>query len=507
MHESATHEGLGKRINRFFYAEETPYGLALMRMVLPAVLLIAALPRALRVRELYSADGAAAPLWENYGYPGLLPVPDATVAVALFTLMLFCMVTTLVGWQTRISLLVLTLLYPYFGMLDSASTLTKYTVVATHALALLCCSHCGSIWSVDAWLAGRRQWNPLTARSPRFAAWPRRLLQMLVGLVYLGAAITKMHTPAFFSGDQLTYWMLTESNFDNPIGDYVLLYPALILVVAYVTIVWETLFLFVAWQGTARILMLGIGLGFHFMTWATLGLIIFPLVYCSLYLAFINEQDVQWAAVRLRHLRQRILPVRLRFARGGADRAAVEPSRAWATYGIAAAALVLVGIELERRSDPFGVARPEGRYQLEPLPPERVREMMTHDRPLRPIDKLFSFDVGTTAFGGVLVDRRREFDHGERAIVQCSVQHPHEDMWVGIDLVDADGHIVHQGGQVLPRETLRTSIFYDFSDALADGEYWFVLRLDGREVSRRQIFVGEDGKPAGATTDPAFALR
>ncbi|QDU37820.1 Vitamin K-dependent gamma-carboxylase [Maioricimonas rarisocia] len=506
MHESATRDGLCQRLGRFFHAEETPYGLALMRMVLPPVLLVAALPRAMHVREIYSSDGAAAPLWENYGLPDMLPVPSGAVAVALYALMIFCLLSTMVGWQTRLSLLVAALLYPYFGMLDSVSTLTKYTVVASHALVILCCSRCGAVWSVDAWLAGRRQWNPLTAQAPRFPAWPRRLLQLLVGLIYLGAAITKMHTPAYFSGDQLTYWMLTEANFDNPVGEYLSLFPAIILVVAYLTIVWEILFLFVAWRGTARIVMLGMGLCFHFMTWATLGLIVFPMVYCALYLAFIDEQDVAWAAVRLRRLQRRVLPVRMlpqwRWSMSGA----ADPSRSWATYGIAAAALVLVAIEAERRSDPFGIARPEGRHQLQPLPAERVRELMVHDRPLRPVDKLFSFDVGTMAFGGVLVDRCRTFQHGERAIVQCSVQHPHEDMWVGVDLLDADGRIVHQGGQILPRETLRTSIFYDFSQALAAGEYWFVLRFDGHEVSRRQIHLGEGSKGA-ESSDPAFALR
>ncbi|MFG0335287.1 MAG: HTTM domain-containing protein [Maioricimonas sp. JB049] len=506
MHDSATRDGLWQRINRFFHAEEVPYGLALMRMILPPVLLVAALPRALHIREIYSADGAAAPLWDNYGLPGMLPVPSGTVAIALYALMVFCLLCTMIGWQTRLSLLVAALLYPWFGMLDSVSTLTKYTVVASHALVILCCSRCGAIWSVDAWLAGRRPWNPLTAHRPRFPAWPRRLLQLLVGLIYLGAAITKMHTPAYFSGDQLTYWMLTGANFDNPVGEYLSLFPAVILVVAYVTVVWEILFLFIAWRGTSRLVMLGMGLGFHFMTWATLGLIVFPLIYCSLYLAFIDERDVTWAAVRLRQLSGRIRLARYLPAWSAGNRSAGDPSRSWATYGIVAAALVLVAIEAERRSDPFGIARPEGRHQLQPLPPERVRELMVHDRPLRPVDKLFAFDVGTMAFGGVLVDRRRTFRHGERAIVQCSVQHPHEDMWVGIDLVDADGRIVHQGGQILPRETLRTSIFYDFPQALTAGAYWFVLRFDGREVSRRQIHLGEQGQGT-ESADPAFAHR
>ena len=148
--------GLVSAIREFFYARETPYGLALMRIATPLVLLAATVPRWPHVRELFSTAGSPAPLWESYGMQSLLPIPGAELAVALYTALLFFLVAGSLGWMTRLSLMAATLLYAWFSMLDMVGTMTKYNCIATHALFLLSLSHCGSVWSVDALLARRR---------------------------------------------------------------------------------------------------------------------------------------------------------------------------------------------------------------------------------------------------------------------------------------------------------------------------------------------------------------
>ncbi|MCA9081199.1 MAG: hypothetical protein KDA58_11620, partial [Planctomycetaceae bacterium] len=128
---------LSEHLHDFFYAREVPYSLAVVRIVLPWILMIAALPRWFHIRELYSLDGAPAPMWEGFGHVDLLPVFSPTFAVAGYTLMLCCLVTMSLGWRTRTSILLAMVLYPYFGLTDALSTLTKYTVVSTHVLLLL----------------------------------------------------------------------------------------------------------------------------------------------------------------------------------------------------------------------------------------------------------------------------------------------------------------------------------------------------------------------------------
>jgi len=254
MSDQHSPEAKRNSLTEFFFAEEVPYGMAVARMLLPAVLLLVMVPRWFHARELFSLDGAAAPLADNYGYFNFLPVPSGPMAVALATLLVLTLLTSSLGWCTRISLCVSLVLYTYLNLLDCLSTLTKYSAIAAHGLLILSLSNCGTVWSIDSFLkrrALRRSGteDPELLKPQRHAVWPRRLMQLMIGIVYLGAAFTKMHTPAFFSSDQMLHWLLTNVNNSNPVGEYLSYYPASLVVSAYITILWEVLFVFIAWRG------------------------------------------------------------------------------------------------------------------------------------------------------------------------------------------------------------------------------------------------------------------
>ena len=154
-------------------------------------------------------------------------------------------------------------LFTYFSMLDCVSTMTKYAVIVSHVLFILSVSQCGAIWSVDAWLRNRqRNLDPTQPpfTFPKSAAWPRRLLQLHIAGVYFGAAMTKIHTPSYFSGDQLQYWMLTHLNFKHPLGELLSLYPITLVVFGYITVVWEITFVFCSWKSMWRNIVLPIGI-------------------------------------------------------------------------------------------------------------------------------------------------------------------------------------------------------------------------------------------------------
>jgi hypothetical protein len=483
------------RIHEFFFAEEVPYALALLRILIPLLMLILLVQHWPFVRMLYSQDGAPAPLWENYQQPGLLPIPGPAVAVGLYAVLTVTTITSCVGWQTRTSLAITTVLYTWFTLIDSISTMTKFTVILSHVLVLLTLSRCGELWSVDAWLAGRdrRRWPGETSH-PRSAVWPRRLIALLIGVVYLGAAVTKMHTTGYFSGDQMAYWMLTNTNFSNPVGEWLSLYPAWLVLSSYGVIVWEVVFPFVCWKGAGRWVAIAFGYLFHLMTLLLLGLILFPIIYVTLYLALFNERDFQRLGQRLRRVGRRFPELRSWLPWKGwsawpAPR--VSASGNLAAFGTAGVLAALVAVELERRQDVYGLQRPEGRYVLEPVEQAQYEELLTEARRVEPVDKMFSFDVGTEMLGDVLMDRRREFRQGERAIVQCALQPPHEDLFVEVQVRDADDHILRRGGVVVAREFLRGNVTYDLDQSFPPGEYCFVMRIDGQEVARKHIRLTE----------------
>ncbi|MCA9026839.1 MAG: HTTM domain-containing protein [Planctomycetaceae bacterium] len=480
---------LRSRWNEFFFAQEVPYGMALTRITLPLVLLIGAIPRWWWARELYSSDGSPAPLWVSYGSSPLLPDLPAPVAVAMATILIVSLVTASIGWMTRWSLVVSCVLYACLGIIDSMSTLTKYTVVASHVLLLLALSNCGAIWSVDAWLARRRQSQVnLPAAPPLAPVWPQRLVQLFIGIVYLGAAVTKMHTPAYFSGDQLTFWMLSDINFENPFGEFLSMYPSLLTIMAYVTIIWEVLFVFTTWSRFWRIPTLVIGLVFHLMTYFTLGLIIFPLLYCATYLAFLDPSEVEWTAVRFRRIVRSIgLGVKRRVPSRAPSPAWMQPTYAGAAWALLLATSAVIGVEVEHQRDVYQRRGENGPLSLTAMDPQLVKTMLSPAQPIRPQDMYFALDVGTSTMGGVLSNRRDTFAHGERALIQCTLQPPHPDMWVEVNLHDADDALLRRVGTVIPREDLRASFFYDLDGSLLPGKYDFVLKYDGQELTRRSI--------------------
>ncbi len=486
------------RIETFFFAEERPVGLSLVRIILPLVLLIPTLHRVFQVREFYSLSGSPTPIWNNYGQPDFLPIPTAHVAAGLYALLILALVSSILGWRTRLSLLIAGVLTAYFGMVDLISTMTKYTVVATHALLLLSLSDSGRLWSVDRWLAMKRghSW------SETGPAWPRRLLQILIGVVYLGAATTKMHTPAFFTGDQLRLWMLSNVNSANPVGEYLSQYPGLILTMAYVTIVWEILFLFMVWKGTARTVMLSLGAFFHVMTFFTLGLLVFPLVYFSIYLAWYEQPDhvalcARWQAWFGRDFREQVRAsgslVTTRTSWG------IPSFLSWA--GCAGCAIGL-GMWIDHTSDPFGDQRTEGRFALKPISEERLAELLRNDQQVHVTDKVFALDIGSVMFNDNLVDRKNQFRHGELAMVQCSLMPPHEDLYLEVHLRNEEEQIMRRMWQVVARENLRGHFSFQMEESLPPGAYSVVIKINGADAGRRSLEL----LPETSATPPDAAV-
>ncbi|QDT16102.1 HTTM domain-containing protein [Alienimonas californiensis] len=487
---------LKRSIGRFFFAEEVPYGAAAVRIALALPILHDAVKRWPHARELYSADGAPAALWHTYGLPNVLPELPGGAAVALYSLYFFALVAALVGWKARTSCALAAAGCFYFGGLDATGTLNKYLVVATHLFVLLSLSRCGAVWSVDARLARRaaaargEAWTP--QRAP---AWPRRLMQFLIGGVYFGAAFTKIHTPEFFNAEQMTYWMVTNVNGVHPLGPLLAVNPVLLQVGAYSTCLWEITFLMMAWRGWGRRIWLPLGCMFHLMTTLSLGLFIFPLVSVSAYGAFLNERDVaafrqRWASLcetvqtrrpELARTLRSLWPPRLGLP-------AVPSSALRWGYLVAAPLVAVIGMGAEYQLDPYGERGADGPLPLKAIDPALVRSMTAPHRPPRPADLLWDFDLGRQLIGGHLVGRSDEFDCTGAILAQAWLSPPHDDVVLECVLHHADGEggagpaITRQSG-VLTREQARYTFIWALDECLMPGPYRMTLKIDGVPVA------------------------
>jgi len=498
-----------RRIADWFYAEEPPYGMAMMRIVLPLVLLIDTCFRHPWAREFYSTDGAPSPLDVNFQQAGMVFIPGGTLAVALHAILIAALVASSLGWFTRISLVLATFLYTWFGLLDALSTLTKYTVIASHLLLLLTLSNCGALWSLDS--LRRRRASASDAEMPRVAApiWPARLIQVLVAVVYLGAAITKMHTPAFFNGDQLMYWTMTYVNNIHPLGDWLSQHPLVLSVFGYITIVWEIAFIFVVFHpGRSQLVWykwvaIGIGAFFHFMTMFTLGLYIFPLVMFASYLAFVEQAEWEWLSSRdwlgwvpvwASRVQQSCLDwfgALLDDARGGQ-----RPAMA---YGMVLALAAVVAVGWERIRDPYQVNGAQGPLALQPMSEEEVAAVFGPERAIRASDKLLALDLGTVQVGEHLAGNRREFFQGEKMLAQVTLTPPHEDLWLDCWLQESresavegervPGRSVAKVGVPVGRELLRANFYFNLDESLPPGEYFLRLRAGRDEIGLKKFTI------------------
>jgi len=471
-------------LSEFFYAQEVPYALALMRILLPIGLLLVFVKRWPYSRELYSSDGAIASLWDNLSYAELLPVPSGPVAVAMCTTLIFSLIALSFGWLTRLNCVVSLVLTTWLSLLDAVSTMTKFTCVAAHLLLLLSLSRCGAVWSVDAWLSRRRTPAGEYDAPPRAATWPRRLVQILIGVIYLSAAVTKMQSTNFFSGDQLHYWLIGDANWENPLGESLAMYPPLIVMMSIITIVWEMLFVFVCWKGPLRFAVLSIGLVFHALTYFTLGLMIFPIIYFAAYMAFLEQTECEQFAVAFHRLRKRLgLSWRLPAAPPW-----MSPQSATYGFGMFLCGLVIAGVQIERRNDLYGLARAEGPYTLPVISPEQVERMFVREN-IRPIDKLLNFDVGTLSLAGHVGHPKREFEVDETSVIHCALAPPHDDTYVEVNVHDAHDRPIQQMGQVVAREEAHSTFVFTFPQTYATGEYDFVLLFDSSEVARKRVHL------------------
>jgi len=493
---------LKTRWQNFFYQEETPFGIALIRIVLPVVLLFVMVNRWFWARELYSADGATAQLSISYGYGNLLPEFSGEIAVALMSLLVFTLITMSLGFCTRVSVIISGVLYFYFNMLDQASTLTKYSVIVTHVMLLLSLSNCGAVWSIDSWLKRnytRNFWPGESAYTwPKFTVWPRRLIQLLIGIVYIGAAFTKIHTTEFFNGEQMRAWMITNYNHYNPVGEILSLFPYVLVIFAYITIVWEILFIFLCWRGFSRMVMLALGVIFHLMTALTLGLYIFPAICITIYFAFLNEDDVQYFSCIWRKMSRRyngltVIPEfwTRQFNYWGEKNH--PPVPAAVVFGISGLFVMFTGVEAEYHLDVYGERRPEGRYTLKEVSHEQFQAMTGPIEPIREEDKFYSLTTGNLLLGKILVDNRRNFQQGQRMIAQCTLNPPHEDMWIECLLLDGEDRIVARQGRFAPRKLSYINYAFQFSDTHKPGPYYVVLKSRKQEILRRSIRLNSGG--------------
>lgn len=477
----------------FLFAPEHPGRMAAIRIGLGLVLLYDAAMHWPYVVELYSSDGMPMPL-----LPGTFFEPhafSAGVCVVLYSILLFALTAVVAGWQTRVSLLIAFVLTAMLGLLDPPGTFKKYSVIALHLLFLLACSRPAALASVDAWV--NREPNRLVRLTP---AWPRRLMQVLISSVYLGAVITKIRLPDFGSGDLLMFSLLDERWGGNWLGMWLATQPRLLMFVSYGTVILELAGALLLWIPATRFPMLLVMMLFHVSIAATLHVGIFSPTMIVALLAFSEPRDAEtlkrFAARFRRHRgKQRAKPPAATGATPEPASAAAGFRRRAASAGIyllAGAAFAGAGYAQQSIADYSGVFHGDASGEWKYISPEVVDDFLS-PRKQHPADYFHRVEIGSRLGFLQSFGERKRFKRGMTVFIVARLTQAHPKLNIE--------WILQPPGDLDPfsqTKTLDHGVPYAWfgfrlnSEDHPTGAYMITVKADGRVVARKFFQLVDD---------------
>jgi uncharacterized membrane protein YphA (DoxX/SURF4 family) len=282
--------------DRFWFAEIPPHIYALLR-ILFGLLALASLIGVRHFSEFWDLDGFV-PSTELGLKAQLLALGLGRIGGrVLFFGSLASYAMMIVGYRSGVTVpfsLGASVLQPFWNRLPlSAAHMALQT-----ALFCLCWADCGSVWSVDAYLAGRRTLDR-NATGVRHPIAPLRLLRFQVALVYLNSGVWKLFNERWRVGSAVHY-VLNNTAYRRfpfevpPSVDWVT------SLLTYSVLFWELTFAVMILIRPLRRLALAGGIVMHLGMAAGIEIGPFPWVMIATYASFLDPERVPFLPQRLR---------------------------------------------------------------------------------------------------------------------------------------------------------------------------------------------------------------
>jgi Vitamin K-dependent gamma-carboxylase len=285
---------------RFWFAEIPPHCYALLR-ILFGMLAVVSLLQERELAAFWDVDGLVPGMQDGIGVKASLFAYGLghVAGRALFFVSLAsygCMALGL--WSTMsvgLSFLALTAQW-YWNRLPLSGAHS-----AMQAIVLcLVWADCGSVWSVDAWLARRRRANAILPVIG-YSIAPLRLIRLQVALVYLSSGLWKLFNDQWRDGSAVHY-VLSNNVYQRfryqvpPALDW------LTTLLTYGVLFWEISFaLMVMYRSTRRIAIL-VGVMMHLGMLAAIEIGPFGWVMLASYISFLEPQRVPSLPATFRRL-------------------------------------------------------------------------------------------------------------------------------------------------------------------------------------------------------------
>lgn len=299
-----------ERWDRFWFATIPPHIYALLRIAF-GIVQCGTLFGLRDLSTFWFLDDGLVPL--DVGAVGLKQLFIAhglghAMGVVVYFSTLASFVAMTVGFQTRLAVptaLFTSLLHVAWNYLPLSGADAAMRVF----LFCLVWADCGSVWSLDAWLAARRHGAnaPVVVHEPAIA--PLRLIRYQVALIYFTAGLWKIFNPYWRAGSAVHYVVQSNLYRRLPHGMPVA-FDSFVSFLTYATLAWELTFAFLILFAPTRRVALLIGVLIHLGMLATIEIGPFHLVMLGSYLSFLNPDDVPRLSHRIAALfkRQRAAP-------------------------------------------------------------------------------------------------------------------------------------------------------------------------------------------------------
>lgn len=299
-----------RRLIRFWFGQLDPRPVALFRIAFGVLLLKEALYHLPYAQMLYSDSGvlpwsvfrlSSAPNFSIFQWIG-----NSVLVQAVFVLWALVAVGLILGWRTR--------LLSILNFVLVISVVHRYPLFSTGA-DLVMMSY--SWWMIFVPLGATyrlRLWRPALDRRIRtpIYAFPVRMLQLSLVLVYLGSGIYKLQGTSWQTGEAL-YLALQLHMHTFPWAADILrnVHPILLQFgtwfAMWAEVLWPLFMFFPIGQPRLKIIGMVLGLLLHIGIGSTMNVPNFPLVMLIGYLLFFEPRWIDW--LEQRPLLRRFLPV------------------------------------------------------------------------------------------------------------------------------------------------------------------------------------------------------
>lgn len=293
----------GRLWDRFWFTASETHTLCAIRVLAGSMLFYTHLIWAVNSRDFFGPDAwmqsqvvqrlqAGSAAWSYLFY---LESPTALTLAHGVALIVFAMLT--IGLWTRVTSVlacVITLAYCHrlsgslYGLDQVNAMLAMYLLVGPS----------GQRYSLDAWLARRREGADFKQGPSKSANVAIRLIQVHLCVIYLFGGIGKVRGDMWWNGSAFWY-AISNLEYQSLDVTWLIQWPALIAFLTNLTMLWEVFYCALIWPRITRPITLGLAFCVHAGIAVAMGMITFGLAMIFANLSFVSPATTQRIVARL----------------------------------------------------------------------------------------------------------------------------------------------------------------------------------------------------------------